>query len=450
MAPSFIAVDRDQGWLMPPSVRDWLPEGHLALFVLDVVAGLDLSALVACYRADGSSRPAHDPRMMVALLLYAYAVGELSSRRIERRCVEDVAFRVIAANQVPDHTTIARFRARHARALAGLFTQVLALCAKAGMVKVGVVALDGTKLRANASLGQTRRYESIKREMERMLQEAGEIDAAEDEVFGEARGDELPEELADPVTRRERLQRAARELEREHQAEARAFEAAHAAKVERREEHRERTGRYPRGCPPGPEPRKPARSLEERRINVTDPDSRIVSARGAALQGYNPQAVVGEGLVIIAAGVTASPNDSNQLRPMLAAARENLGRIGHRESIKCALADGGYWHHDEIAAEASRAVVIVPTSDSERTERKRAPRQGPQAERINRILATPAGRKLYRRRAELVEPVFAHTKHIRGIRAFSRRGLDAVSAEWQLIATTHNLLKLFRQQPALA
>jgi transposase len=449
MAPSFIAVDRDQGWLMPPSVRDWLPDDHLALFVLDLVAGLDLSGIVKRYRADGGCRPAHDPRMMVGLLLYAYAVGELSSRQIERRCVEDVAFRVIAANQVPDHTTIARFRARHAPALAGLFTQVLALCARAGMVKVGVVALDGTKLRANASMSQTRRYASIKREMERILQEAGELDAAEDERYGQARGDELPEELADPVTRRERLERVARELEAEFEAEEQALRTGYEAKVKRREEHRERTGRYPMGRPPKPE-LKPERPLEERKVNVTDPESRIQSARGAPIQGYNPQVVVGEGRVIIAAGVTSSPNDSNQLQVMLAAARENLGRIGHEQPIKCALADGGYWHHDAIAAEAASTVVIVPTSDPHRTDRKLAPRQGPQADRINRILATDAGRKLYRRRAEMVEPVFAHTKHTRGIRAFSRRGLGAVNAEWQLIAATHNLLKLFRYQAAMA
>lgn len=432
---------------MPPSVRDWLPDGHLALFVLDVVGRLDLSAIVGRYRADGSCRPAHDPGMMVALLLYAYCVGELSSRRIERRCVEDVAFRVIAANQVPDHTTVARFRARHAQALAELFVQVLALCEKAGMVRVGVVALDGTKMSANASLGQTRKYASIKAEIERILGQAGEIDAAEDELYGDARGDELPEELADPVTRRERLERAARELEAEQQAEQRALQAAHEAKVKRREEHRARTGRYPVGRPPeAPEPPP----VEQRKINVTDPDSRIMSARGAYIQGYNPQLVAGEGRVIIAAGVTNSPNDSNQLRSMLQAARENLGRIGHEEPIKCALADGAYWHHDEIAAEAASTVVIVPTCDPDHKDRKSAPRQGPQADRINRILATPGGRKLYRRRAAMVEPVYAHTKHTRGIRGFSRRGLPAVTAEWQLIATTHNLLKLFRHQPATA
>jgi transposase len=188
MAQNFMECDREQGWLMAPSVRDWLPEGHLAWFLLDLVEGLDLSAIIGRYRRDGNGRPAHHPRMMVALLLYAYSVGELSSRRIERRCVEDVAFRVIAANRVPDHTTIARFRARHAVALAELFVQGLVLCQAAGMVKVGRVAIDGTKMRANASLGANRRHPAIRAEIDRILREAEGVDAAEDLVYGDARG----------------------------------------------------------------------------------------------------------------------------------------------------------------------------------------------------------------------------------------------------------------------
>jgi transposase len=445
MAQNFIVVDREQGWLMPPSLREWLPSGHLAWFVLDVVERLDISAIVERYRPDGNGRPAHDPRMMVALLLYAYSVGELSSRRIERRCVEDVPFRVIAANLVPDHTTIARFRQRHAETVAGLFVQVLALCEKAGMVKVGRVAIDGTKMRANAGLAANRTYPAIRGEIEAILAEADAVDAAEDELYGQARGDELPPELADPASRRERLERAARELE----AEEHARQVEHQAKVRRREEHRSRTGRNMMGRPPkAPDPQRLAQS----RRNITDPDSRIMSAGGAHVQGYNAQTVVGEGQLIVAAGVTNSPNDSNQLVPMLQAARRNLEAVGHAGAIKCALADGGYWNHDDIAAiRSTNTVVIVPTGDPHRdANRRRGPRQGPEAERINRILATAAGRKLYRRRAGTVEPVYAHTKHNLGIRAFSRRGLNAVSAEWQLIATAHNLLKLFRYQPALA
>lgn len=443
MAQNFLSCDREQDFLMAPSLREWLPAGHLVWWLVDVVQRLDLDAFYGEYRVDGSGRPAHDPQMMVALLLYAYAVGERSSRRIERRCVEDVAFRVIAANRAPDHTTVARFRQRHAQRLAELFVQVLALCAKAGMVRVGTVAIDGTKLHANAGLSANRSYAKIRQEVERILAEADAVDAAEDAQFGAARGDELPAELADPVTRRERLERAQRELE----AEAAAREAEHAARLEARAEHRQRTGANPPGRPPkAPDPA----ALERAQRNLTDPDSRIMQARGSRVQAFNAQAVVGEGRVILAADVANSPNDTNQLLAMLQATRENLAAIDHDEKIRCVLADGGYWNHDDIATAGQDAVVVVPTSDPHNKQRKRSPRQGAEADRINKILATPAGKRLYRRRAELVEPVFAHTKHTRGITRFSRRGQTAVRAEWRLIATTHNLLKLFRYQPQTA
>src|SRR5829696_29919 len=185
---NFVACDREQELLLPPSLREWLPEGHLAWFVIDAVAAVDLSGFYAAYRADGHGRPAHDPAMMVALLLYGYAIGERSSRRLERRCVEDVATRVICANQAPDHTTIARFRQRHEGGLAGLFGEVLALCAEAGLVRVGMIAVDGTKVAANAAPQATRDYAQIAREI---LDEADAVDAAEDAAFGEARGEEL-------------------------------------------------------------------------------------------------------------------------------------------------------------------------------------------------------------------------------------------------------------------
>src|SRR5215204_5936202 len=193
MAQNFLACDRDQELLLPPSLREWLPEGHLAWFVIDAVAALDLKTFYAAYRDNGQGRAAHDPAMMVALLLYVYAIGERSSRRLERRCLEDVATRVICANQRPDHTTIARFRQRHETALAELFGEVLALCADAGLVRVGMIAVDGTKVAANAAPQATRDYEQIAREI---LAEADAVDAAEDEQFGDARGDELPPELA--------------------------------------------------------------------------------------------------------------------------------------------------------------------------------------------------------------------------------------------------------------
>src|SRR5215208_3198474 len=215
---NFVACDREQVLLLPPSLREWLPEGHLAWFVIDAVAAFDLSGFYAAYRADGHGRPAHDPAMMVALLLYGYAIGERSSRRLERRCVEDVATRVICANRAPDHTTIARFRQRHERALAELFGEVLALCAEAGLVGVGVIAIDGTKVHANASHHATRDYEQIAKEI---LEHADAVDAEEDERFGDARGDELPEALSTPEGRQRWLRDARRRLDDKRAREAR-------------------------------------------------------------------------------------------------------------------------------------------------------------------------------------------------------------------------------------
>src|SRR5919204_1051862 len=213
MAQNFIACGREQELLLPPSLREWLPEGHFAWFLLDAVEEMDLSAFYAAYRLDGLGRPAHDPALMVGVLLYAYARGLRSSRKIERALVEDVAFRVIAANQVPDHTTIARFRQRHEAALAGVFGEVLALCAEAGLVRVGVIAIDGTKVHANASERATRDYEQIAREI---LAEADAVDAEEDERFGDARCDELPGELATGQGRQRWLRDAKRRLDERH------------------------------------------------------------------------------------------------------------------------------------------------------------------------------------------------------------------------------------------
>src|ERR687896_850591 len=228
MAQNFLPCDREQVLLMPPSLREWLPEDHFAWFVLAAVAEMDLAAFFAAYRADGHGRAAHDPAMMIALLLYAYAIGERSSRGIERRCVEDVAARVICANQAPDHTTIARFRQRHERALAELFGEVLALCADAGLVRVGVIAVDGTKVAANAAPQATRDYEQVAREI---LAEADQVDAAEDEQFGDARGDELPPQLSTAQGRRGWLREAKRRLDDQRAAEARPIPRERSARL---------------------------------------------------------------------------------------------------------------------------------------------------------------------------------------------------------------------------
>jgi transposase len=258
---------------MPPSLRDWLRDGHLAWFVLDTIEQIDLGTVYADYRVDGHGRPAHDPGMMVELLLYAYAVGERSSRQVERRCREDVAFRVIAANRAPDHMTIARFRVRHELVRAELFIGVLASCAKAGMVRVGTVAVDGTKLATNAGLGANRCYPAIREEVERMLAEAAAADAADDELFGDARGDELPAELADPASRRARLERARAELEAE--AAARRPRMRRAWRADRRTASRPDV---PRG---GAHPPHPTRSCW-RPPSATSPIPTVGSCRPAA------------------------------------------------------------------------------------------------------------------------------------------------------------------------
>ena len=440
MAFNFLACDRDQELLLPPSLREWLPQDHLAWFVIDAVEELDLDGFYAAYRGDGWGRAAFDPKMMVALLLYAYAVGERSSRQIERRSREDVAFRVITANEVPDHATIARFRARHEQALAGTFVQVLALCAKAGLVSVGVVALDGSLLAGNASPEATRSYGSICAEVERILAEAAQADAAEDERLGEARGDELPAAFADPRSRRERLRRCKEQLEQEQAAEEAAYQAILEWRAAWEAEHGRRlAGRKP--IPPDPA------ALAARKLNTTDPDTRLMKrAGGKSVQGYNAQVVADAGQVIVAAEVTQSHNDGDQLAPMVAQTTETLREAGIDESVGVVLADGGYWNSSAISEVRKQGIdVLIPTQDRRRTKpRKLAPRQGKEAQRIEAMLARPEGQALYRRRQQIVEPVFAHTKVIRRSDRFLRRGFTACQAEWKLIATTHNLLKLWR------
>jgi hypothetical protein len=375
---------------------------------------------------------------MVALLLYSYALGQRSSRAIERRCHEDVPTRVICANQTPDHTTIARFRARHQEALAKTFSQVLALCARAGLVSVGVVALDGTAMAANASAEATRNYPAIRQEVDRILSEAAEVDAAEDAEHGTARGDELPPELADRRSRLERLRRCRQELEAEQAQVQAAYDDNLAWRAEWEAEHgRKLGGRKP--FPPDSD------GLAKRSINTTDPDSRKIIRTGkTAVQGYNAQAVATAGQIILAADITQQSNDSGQLQPMIGAALAELERAGIEQRPEMVLADGGYWNTAQITALGHHGLqVIVPTKSAARTKaRTLSPRQGPEAQRIDNVLGTREGAALYRQRQHIIETVFARTKFLRGITRFQRRGLAACRAEWQLIATGHNLLKL--------
>jgi transposase len=465
MAQNFIGCDREQELLLPPSLREWLPEGHLAWFVIDAVGQLDLAAFYATYRADGHGRAAHEPAMMVALLLYCYAIGERSSRRIERRCVEDVATRVICANQAPDHTTIARFRQRHEEALAELFGEVLALCAEAGLASVGVIAIDGTKLHANASQHANRDYEQLAREI---LEEADAVDAAEDERFGDARGDELPPHLSTAQGRRGWLREAKRRLDDKRAAEARPIarsrpERLRESKHRLEEEHRVecqaneayeayRSRRVMRdgrrfGAPPKPyrPPETPAG-----KINVTDPDSRNVKTPRGYMQGYNAQAAVNERQIVVAAEINPDSPDFGHLEPMLDAARHELAAVGVTNTPEVVVADAGYWHQAQMESIVAQGIpVLIPPDAGKRKGTRPGWDGGPYAF-MRRVLETTLGNTLYRKRQATVEPVFAHTKFNRRIDRFQRRGRSACRSEWRLIAATHNLLKLHRHHTTLA
>jgi transposase len=440
MAQNFLAFDRDQALLLPPDLRDWLEPGHFALFVIDAVEQLDLVAFFDRYGPGSRGRPAYPPGVMVALMLYAYSQGVRSARAIERRCVEDVAFRVICANLLPDHATIARFRAEHEAALEGLFGQVLAMCERAGLVRVGVIAIDSTKIAANASSAQNLGYEQIAREL---LADAARIDAHEDELYGEQRGDELPEELIDPKTRRERLAAAKRELEAEWEQQRRA----HEEKVARHQADRQRpAGQRVGGRPPqkrdfsGPPPG---------RRNVTDPDSRSVRTARGFLQGYNAQVAVGEGQVVLAAEITLGGADQGLLQPVLARAEAQLAAIGAERPV-VVVADAGYWNGAQIQAMQDRGVTVLVPPDKD-IQNPNSRRSGGAYQRMRERLKTEDGARVYAQRMQLVEPIFGQTKHNRRIDRFQRRGLPAARSEWRVITATHNLLKLWRAtQPAIA
>jgi transposase len=468
MGQNFIGCDREQELLLPPSLRDWLPASHLAWFVLDAVDAVDLAAFYASYRADGWGRAAFEPSMMVALTVYAYSVGERSSRAIERRCREDVAFRVICGNLAPDHATIARFRVRHQDALADLFDEVLKLCAKAGVVSVGTVAVDGTKIHANASRAQNRSYRELAREM---LTEAAAADAAEDELFGERRGDELPEEMASVESRRARLAELKRELDAERQQRAAQAEPTREARLEeaklrleedwqaerevnaewqawyfRRRDELAAQGRRMMGKPPRFLPAPPSEPTGK--INVTDPDSELVKSLHGWLQGYTAQAVATEQQIIVAADVIKSGNERARLEPMVNQALTQLQRAGVDAQPQVVLADAGFFNTGQIERLRQRAIRPLVSPDASGRRTPGLTRRKPAYDQMRREIASDDGAELYKRRSQIIEPVFAHTKTLRRTDRFQRRGLAACRAEWRLIAATHNLLKLWRSTTA--
>src|SRR5580704_2896149 len=381
MPQNFIAFDRDQPLLLPPDLRDWLPGDHLAWFLLSAVEEMDLDAFVRPYNADGVGRPAHDRQVMVALLIYAYCRGQRSSRVIERECIEDVAFRVVTANQHPDHTTIARFRQRHEDAIAGLFGEVLELCADAGLAGVGVLAVDGTKVHANASHHANRDYEQLAREI---LEEAKATDAAEDELYGDRRGDELPPELSTPEGRRGWLSEAKKRLHAERDANPKPVPAPRPARVkeakrrleeelwvEQRandayEAYRSRgVDKRGRGFGGGSKSYRPPETPAGK-VNVTDPDSKNLKAPRGYVQGYNAQAVVNEHQIVIAAEINTGSADFGHLGPMVEAAQRELEAAGITEQPGVIVADAGYWHQQQMEQITGQGIAVLVPPDADK------------------------------------------------------------------------------------
>ena len=474
---TFKPYDPDQAYLLAPDLRAWLPEGHLALFISDVVDALDLSPILEDYeRGDGRGQPPYHPVMMVKLLVYGYCTGKTSSRKIEKATWEDVAYRVLAANQNPDHDSISEFRKRHLASLAGLFVQVLLLCQKAGLVKLGHVAIDGSKVKANASKHKAMSYqrmneteERLKKEVEALLAEAQRVDDAEDAQHGKGkRGDELPDELARRESRLKKIQQAKAALEAEAKAKAQAQAEEARERIANRERQETETGTKIGGTPPRiPDPEQ-AIPDQKAQKNFTDAESRIMldGATKSFVQAYNVQvAVDSASQIIVATAVTQDANDKKQLTPLLEGVHANLGRLPENTS-----ADSGYFSENAVnnpqiagtslhvppgrektedvvegrSVASSPATVVAgnttPCDDSART-----PAKPPSAaEQMREKLRTAAGHAVYKMRKAIVEPVFGQIKQVRGFRQFSFRGLARVSAEWDLVSLTHNLLKLFR------
>lgn len=435
MSKTYRPYEPDQMLLLPPSIKDWLPKGHLAHFVSDTVEELDLDAITAVYEREGRGYPPYHPTMMAKVLLYAYCVGVPSSRRIERGLVEDVAFRCLGANNTPDFRTISDFRRRHLEALRGLFLQVLKLCRKAGMVKLGHVALDGTKMKASASKHKAMSYGRMKKEearlqaeVDELLRRADEIDEAEDREYGRDKcGDELPEELTYREGRLKVIRKAKAELEQEAREEAQK-KAAEMKKT----------------------PDAEAQPKDTAQKNFTDPESRIMpssSDKGSFVQGYNCQAAVDDKeQVIVAADVTQQTNDSRQAEPMMEQVKVNMGEAPDKASL-----DAGYFSGDNVKALAGLGVEpFIATGRRKHGEvapaapKGRIPGGLTAKELMARKLLTKRGRAVYAERKKIVEPVFGQIKQGRGFRQFLLRGLRKVQGEWSLICTTHNLLKLWR------
>ena len=438
---NFKSYNPKQMLLLPPSLDDWLPQNHLARFISEIVDQLDLSKLITAYRPNGQGSAAYHPAMMTKILLYAYCIGIPSSRKIARALVDDVAFRWLAAGNFPDFRTISEFRRKHLQALQNLFPQVLLLCRKSGLVKAGVIALDGTKVKGNASLGKNRTYEQLCKEekqlqkrVKELLDRAENIDLEEDRIYGDRQGDELPEDLNTTKKRLARIKEAKKILEekarKEAEAKAKELEARCKKKTESR---RKRSGRPPK------EP--------DARINMTDPDSHIQKNAKGYLQGYNAQAVATEDQVIVACDVVNDANDYHQFSPMLDQAQENLSQI--ETPVKTVLADAGYCSESNLSDLESRNDIDGLISTRKEREMRKvestpsSKRRSEKYKAMDKKLHRPVERYVYGFRKRIIEPVFGQMKHCHGFSGFLLRGLQKVKGEFSLWCSAHNLLKLY-------
>ena len=437
--------------LLPPDMKQWLPEDDLAYFIMDVVNELDLSSIYQSYDSSKGGQPAFDPKMMTGLLLYAYCVGIASSRKIEKATYYQIPFRVLTADQQPDHDTIAEFRKRHLKALSGLFVEALRLCQKVGLVKLGHVSLDGTKVKANASKHKAMSYgrmekkaEELEGEVKRLLEQAQAVDDDEDRRYGKGtRGDELPDELRFKQDRLRKIKEAMKSLE----VEAKANADAKRLEIRQKEQALEREGKKRKGKTPKEPSDKPEPKSQR---NFTDTESRIMKdgASKSFEQSYNCQAGVDEqSQVIVATNVTQEPNDKQQVRPLV----EEIKKNTEGDKPVKVSADSGYFSEtnvDYLEAEAIEGFIATGRQkhgDAPATAaRGRIAKDATKQQRMSRKLRTKKGRETYSKRKYIIEPVFGQIKEVRGFRRFLLRGLENVSAEWDLICLTHNLLKLFR------
>ena len=449
MAHFFREPDRRQRFLLPVDMMDWLPEGDIVHVVVDAVGLMDLSDFEATCKVGRAGQPPFAPAMLLALLIYAYSHGVRSSRAIERLCRRDAGYRFIVGDDVPDHSVIARFRQRHAERMKGVFLQVLELCREAGLIRLGLVALDGTKVKANASLDANRTASTIGEQIDRVLAEAEATDAREDRQFGpEASGPAMPGDLKRRGERLARLKACQEKL----QAQAAAAASRQENKIAAREAEEKATGRRKRGR----KPKEPDPSVDPDTVaNTTDPQSGILKTRRGWVQGYNAQAVVTTGQIILAVDVTTQANDVRQLTGMLDQAQANVEAVlGEEAVLGAAVADAGYWSEVNADSQTEECELFIATQKDHKQRaalreapapRGRIPKSMTVRERMDRKLRTKRGRALYRQRGASVEPVFGQMKDRQDAGRFSMRGLELCRGEWQLQAAVHNLRKLHRE-----